>query len=229
MTAASNPRPNRLAALAWGLSIAASTLPAWAQFKVVGPDGSVTYTDRPPVDPAAKVQNLRRDGSIANATATPATSGNAAAGLPFELRTLVARFPVTLFTGSDCAPCTQGRSLLVQRGIPFTERTVDSEDDVAALQRLSGGRSLPALTVGGQALRGFQEQDWSVTLDLAGYPKASRLPRSWQPVPGSPLVARAAVPRRSDETVPLTGPAPAGSPRTDPTAEAQSSGPSIRF
>ncbi len=223
-------RPGCLAALAWAVAAAAAAAPAWAQFKVVGPDGSVTYTDRAPVDPAAKVQSLRRDGSLATAAAPPAAANNnATASLPFELRTLAARFPVTLFTGTDCAPCSQGRSLLLQRGIPFTECTVDSEDDVAALQRLTNGRSLPALTVGGQALRGFQEQDWSVTLDLAGYPKESRLPRSWQPPPGSPLVARASAPRQGGETIPLTGPAPAGSPRPDPSAEAQPGGPNIRF
>ena len=224
-------RPARVAAGALALAVAttASIRPAWAQFKVIGPDGSVTYTDRAPVDAGAKVQTLRRDGSTSSAAAPPAASSNAAANLPFELRTLVARFPVTLFTGTDCAPCSQGRSLLVQRGVPFAERTVDSDDDVAALQRLTRGRSLPALTVGGQALRGFQEQDWSVTLDLAGYPKDSRLPRNWQPAPASPLVARAAAPRLGVETIPLTGPAPAGSPRTDPPAEAEPSGPTIRF
>ena len=34
--------------------------------------------------------------------------------------------------------------------------------------RLSGGRMVPALTIGAQALRGFSQQDWSSYLDAAG-------------------------------------------------------------
>jgi hypothetical protein len=48
------------------------------------------------------------------------------------------------------------------------------------------------LTVGGQALRGFQEADWQGTLDLAGYPRESRLPRNFQAPAPTPLVARSA-------------------------------------
>ena len=108
-----------------------------AQYKVVGPDGRITYTDRPvAAEPGAQVQALRRDAS-------PASS---APLLPIELREPVARFPVTLFTSSDCPPCDSGRKLLQQRGVPYTERLVSSDDDIAALQRLSGGRTVPALS-----------------------------------------------------------------------------------
>ena len=179
--------------------------PAWAQYKVVGPDGSVTYTDRAPTEAGVKVQPMRRDGSLPAPTAAAATTpaaaaaasttvaGNAAAAaqaaLPFQLRGVVARFPVTLYSTADCAPCAAARSLLLQRGVPFTERSVASDDDIAALQRLTGGRSLPALTIGAQALRGLQEGEWQSLLDLAGYPRDSRLPRGWSPAPARPLVA----------------------------------------
>lgn len=179
-----------------------------AQYKVVGPDGRITYTDRPvAAEPGAQVQALRRDAS-------PASS---APLLPIELREPVARFPVTLFTSSDCPPCDSGRKLLQQRGVPYTERLVSSDDDIAALQRLSGGRTVPALSVGSQALRGFQDADWQGTLDLAGYPKESRLPRGWAPPPPTPLVARAPVAepvtpaRRAPAETPAQAPAAAGS------------------
>ena len=181
--------------------------PAGAQYKVTGPDGSVTYTDRAPADANAKVQALRRDGSpVVNAPAAGAVATPAPLALPFELRTLVARFPVMLYsTNQDCAPCQQARSLLAQRGVPYSERSVSSDDDIGALQRLTGGRSVPALTVGAQALRGFQEQDWQSTLDLAGYPKESRLPRGWQPPPVSPLVALKGPGRASGESLTIAG------------------------
>ena len=179
-----------------------------AQYKVVGPDGRITYTDRPvAAEPGAQVQALRRDAS-------PASNSPL---LPIELREPVARFPVTLFTSSDCPPCDSGRKLLQQRGVPYTERLVSSDDDIAALQRLSGGRTVPALSVGSQALRGFQDADWQGTLDLAGYPKESRLPRGWAPPPPTPLVARAPVAepvtpaRRALAETPAQAPAAAGS------------------
>ena len=177
-----------------------------AQYKVVGPDGRITYTDRPvAAEPGAQVQALRRDAS-------PASS---APLLPLELREPVARFPVTLFTSSDCPPCDSGRKLLQQRGVPYSERLVSSDDDIAALQRLSGGRTVPALTVGSQALRGFQDADWQGTLDLAGYPKTSRLPRGWAPPPPAPLVTRSPEPaapaQRAPAEPPPQTPAAAGS------------------
>lgn len=209
--------------------------PASAQYKVIGPDGSVTYTDRAPADANAKVQTMRRDGS----PAAIAPAANAAAGaaanpapqaLPFELRAVVARFPVVLYTtNQDCAPCLQGRSLLAQRGVPYSERSVSSDDDIGALQRLTGGRSVPALMVGAQALRGFQEQDWQSTLDLAGYPKESRLPRGWQAGPVSPLVALKGPGRASGDPITIAGEPPpaAGSEVAPAPLPAASAG--IRF
>ena len=179
-----------------GLLLALSTTDVAAQvpYKVVSPDGKVTYTDRPVVaQPGTQMQALKRD----------AISGSAAAGppLPANLRAVQVRFPVTVYTTGECASCDSGRRLLQGRGVPYVERLVASEDDVDALQRLSGGRSLPVLTVGGQTLRGFSESDWLATLDLAGYPKESRLPRGWQAPAPEPLVARvpAVAPRAPDE------------------------------
>jgi glutaredoxin len=163
--------------------VLAAALPALAQYKVVGPDGKITYTDRPVAPPTGgQVQTMR---------AATAAAAAARAPLPLELRAVAERFPVTLFTSSDCTPCDSGRQLLQARGIPFAEKTVASDEDIAALQRLSGGRTVPALTVGTQALRGYLDTDWQSTLDLAGYPKESKLPRGWSAGPAAPLVARA--------------------------------------
>ena len=170
------------------LALLAGVGGAQAQYKVVGPDGKITYTDRPPTQGGSQVQPMRPGGGPAGPT-TPPTG----ATLPAELRPLVARFPVLLYTSADCAPCDAGRKLLVERGVPFNERTVSSDDDLAALQRLTAGRTVPALTVGGQALRGFQDTDWQGTLDLAGYPRESRLPRGYLPPPAAPVVARSTV------------------------------------
>lgn len=180
------------------LALLLASTASHAQYKVVGPDGRVTYTDRPvAAEPGAQVQALRRDAGPA--TSTPL--------LPTELRELVARFPVTLFTSSDCPPCDSGRKLLQSRGVPYAERLVSSDDDIATLQRLSGARTVPALTVGSQALRGFQDSDWHGVLDLAGYPKESKLPRGWAPPQPSPLVARTPEPAAPTQRAPAEAPA----------------------
>ena len=178
-----------------GLLLAASTAAALAQtpYKVVAPDGKVTYTDRPvAAQPGMQVQPLKRD-AISGAVSGAVSGGLSGPPLPADLRAVQARFPVKLYTTTDCASCDSGRRLLQQRGVPYSERLVTTEDDIAALQRLGAGRTLPVLTVGGQTLRGYGESDWLSTLDLAGYPKESRLPRGWQAPPAEPLVARTPV------------------------------------
>src|SRR5665213_2717832 len=71
-------------------------VPALAQFKVVGPDGKVTYTDRAPNVGEGRVTAL-------GVHTAPAA---AEAELPFELRQVASRYPVTLYsTSGACEPC----------------------------------------------------------------------------------------------------------------------------
>lgn len=204
-----------------GSALLVLALPAAAQYKVVGPDGRVTYTDRPVAPPpGGQVQSLRAGVARLAATA-PASTGPA---LPLDLRTVASRFPVTLYTTAECAPCDSGRSLLRQRGIPYTERQVLSDEDASLLQRLTGGRTLPTLTVGGQALRGLQADDWSNTLDLAGYPKDSRLPPGWAPPAATPL-ARAVASAAPATPAAARNPEPAAEPPAEPARPAPAPAP----
>ena len=188
-------------------------MPVWAQYKVVRPDGSVTYTDRPPAEANVRVTPIGRN-------APPSTNTSTDTGLPIELRQAMARYPVTLYTANDCAPCDAGRKLLQQRGVPYNERRISSEEDALALDRAVGGRTVPALTVGAQPLRGFSETDWAAYLDAAGYPRESKLPRNWPVAAVTPLVERAA---------PLPAPRPAApEPPPAPVPEAPPTG-TLRF
>lgn len=172
-------------------------------YRIVGADGKVTFSDKPP----ASVEQGKVTGTgVGSAGAAAATS------LPFELRQVVAKFPVTLYTAPKCAPCDAGRSLLSGRGVPFSERTVASPEDAEQLQRLTGETSLPYLTVGSQRLKGYSESEWLQYLDAAGYPKTSMLPSAYRnPLP-SPLVTvqKAASPKAEDKPAePASPPAPA--------------------
>lgn len=168
------------AACALVLLAAASGASAQNLFRIVTPDGRVTYSDRLPADAAARVTPMSAAGGRG--------ADDAAAPLPEPLRQAVARFPVTLYTTAECEPCTRGRALLSQRGVPYSEKTVSTQADVQALQRLAGTQSLPVLTIGGQQLRGFAESEWVQYLDLAGYPKTSQLPPSYRAAAATPLV-----------------------------------------
>jgi glutaredoxin len=184
----------------WMLGLLAATA-AFAQYKVVGPDGKVTYTDRPPVE-----SNDVRSVGTRGAAASP--SGDQA-GLPFELRQVASRFPVVLYTSTSCQPCEAGRNLLRQRGVPHTERTVTTPADLDALTKLAGGSDVPVLTVGRQTMRGYSPSEWNGYLDAAGYPKQSQLPATYSFPAATPLVEPAATAR----------PAPAAAA---PTAQANS-------
>jgi glutaredoxin len=164
--------------------------PCAAQYKVVASDGSVTYTDRPPAHTNVRVTPLQR-GAVASAAA--AADAGAAALLPLELRAVASRYPVTLYTTGECTPCDSARALLQQRGVPYSERRVLVEEDAVALERLLGWRTVPSLTLGTQALRGFASAEWSSYIDAAGYPRESRLPRGWSAPAATPLTERAPV------------------------------------
>ncbi|MFO1194507.1 MAG: glutaredoxin family protein [Rhodoferax sp.] len=168
------------AALALVLGLLCGTAGAQTIYRIVGPDGKVTFSDKPPAD-AAKATATTASGKPLGPTGADAT-------LPFELRQVVARFPVTLYAGASCVPCNSGRLLLQSRGIPFNEYTVSTQEDVEALQRLSGNNNLPFLTIGAQKIRGFSEAEWTQFLNAANYPATSVLPQNYRMPPPRPLV-----------------------------------------
>ncbi|MGA0612702.1 glutaredoxin family protein [Caldimonas sp. KR1-144] len=155
--------------------------PAWAVFKVIGPNGQVTYSDRPPSEPAARVQQL-------SPQATPLPANN----LPPVLREATARYPVTLYTMPDCNVCDSARAYLRRRGIPYAESTISTiEDRSLFAARFNNSLTVPVLTIGSQKLEAFEESTWASYLDAAGYPKSSALPVGYTPTPPTPLAPRA--------------------------------------
>jgi glutaredoxin len=194
------------------LSTLAMCLPAHALYKVVGPDGKVTYSDRVPGPSEGRITPL---GGSANPVSDPLA-------LPFELRQVATRYPVTLYAFADCTPCDSARAMLRQRGIPYAEKLVLTEQDAAALQRLTGSREGPTLMIGQKPLPGFSAETWSAYLDSAGYPRESRLPAGFEYPAATPLTQRS-------EPAKATPPAPGASaapPATEPPPPAPSG---IRF
>jgi len=202
--------------LTFGALLVGASAALYAQqvYRIIGPDGKVTFSDRPPAETKAKV----------TAAAGSPGGGVSTASLPFELRQVVQRYPVTLYTGDNCSPCQSARSMLITRGVPFVEKSVTTPEDNQALQRLSGESSLPFATIGGQQLKGFSDVEWTQFLNAAGYPASSVLPASYRQAAATPLVAVSAAPA----TVAPTAPERAATPAAQPVpAAASPSG--IRF
>lgn len=168
--------------LSLGLLLVAASAAAQPVYRNVDKSGKISFSDQAP---AANAQPAApRAGSSSASTE----------GLPYELRQVVQRYPVMLYTSDECAPCVSARSLLITRGVPFDERLIKTDADTAALQRLSGQTSLPVLSIGSQQLKGFSDAEWSQYLDAASYPKSSQLPAGYRPAPARPLVAQSPAP-----------------------------------
>lgn len=209
----------KIAAAVLGIGLTALTAfgPVSAQtvYRVVGADGKVTFSDKPPAN-------------IGTAT-TQEIGGNGAANnnqtLPFALRQIVAKYPVTLYTADNCGPCGSGRSLLTSRGVPFTEKTINTNEDADALQRISGASTIPFVTIGGQQLKGYSDSEWTQFLNAAGYPKTSTLPANYKHQAATPLV----VVQKSAAPVDLKEVSAAPTIRSSPAPDTSKNPAGIRF
>lgn len=204
--------------LGGAMLLAAGQAPAQTIYRVKGPDGRVTFSDTPPAS-SDKATAVGAGGTTVDA---------GGATLPFALRQVASKYPVTLYISNNCAPCDLGRALLNRRGVPFTEKTITSAKDAAALQRLSGESSLPLLTIGDQQIKGFSDAEWTQFLDAAGYPKSSTLPAGYRAAAATPLVTvqKPDSVAKSEESRPPRTPE---EPIRPPTQDSPSNPAGIRF
>lgn len=166
------------AALALGLSLCA--VPAAAQiYKWVDGHGVTHYSDAPP--PPGAPANTRVE--IKSFASGPQ------AELPPQLAEAMRYRPVTLYSTSPCDVCDQARAMLRARGIPYTEKTVNTVEDHAALKQAGSNGQLPLLLVGRRKQIGYEQNSWDVLLSDAGYPVDNVLPPDYRqpaPVPAAP-------------------------------------------
>ncbi len=135
-------------------------------YKYIDKDGSTVYSDQAPPSDAKKVEKKKVNKNVIE-------TSNA----DYEVQQAAKRQPLTLYTTESCAdPCQRARSYLNNRGTPFTESVLKTEEQAAALRaRLGGGLEVPLLDVGGNSLqRGFEEVAWNNILEAAGYPKRTK-------------------------------------------------------
>jgi len=153
-----------LAIIVFPLNAQAAELYRW-----VDADGKVHYTDtRPPSDARdARVTRVPQQAVAPEETQASATTS-------YATQQAATNFPVTLYTSPSCADyCENARKLLNQRGIPFTEKQLQTEEERSAfLQLFNDQDMLPSATVGSRQLSGYEVNMWNALLDKVGYPAA---------------------------------------------------------
>jgi glutaredoxin len=186
--------------LALGLVLLLCAAGAGAQmYKWTDAKGVVSFSDQPPPASARKVERKSLDAA-------------SRAELPYGLAQTAKTSPVVLYTTTACEACDQGRALLRQRGIPFAEKTVQSNEDQQKLKDAGSDGQLPLLLVGSNKRIGFEAGAWNAALTEAAYPLQRQLPAGWQSpdaVSAAPVLqAKPRVVREAPATAPATRPKP---------------------
>jgi glutaredoxin len=142
-------------------------------YKWTDSQGKVHFSDTPPNEQAKGLTQKRMGGGDVDVSQ-----------LPYATQQAMKRNPVTLYTAPQCGePCASGRSLLGDRGVPYTERDAQANPaDAAEVKRLVGASQVPVLVVGSAPLKGYEEGAWQAALDSAGYPR-TKLPGTLAPKP----------------------------------------------
>lgn len=161
--------------------------------------GVTHFSDTPP---PAKAAPAGKPVEVKNYDTGPATPA-----LPAELAAVAKASPVTLYTTQECDVCNAARAMLQKRGIPYTEKTVQNNDDIAALQRAGSAGRLPYLLIGRTRQTGFEQAAWDEALTAAGYPAQSLLPANYRqtaPAPAAPPSASPAQSSKPENQAPRT-------------------------
>jgi hypothetical protein len=145
-------------------------------YRSVDHEGVVQYSDLPMANADTQAVHL---GKL-----TPQTN------LPYATKLAMKKNPVTLYVAEGCGEgCVLGRTLLIKRGVPFTEKMLITQEDVDALKKAMGSSGVPALSVGNVWEKGFLAEAWQRALDDAGYSKYA------------PYVMQPAAPINTDKSI----------------------------
>lgn len=137
-------------------------------YKSVGPDGQVSYTDRPPaqgtVEKTLKAEDLPNTALPTKTLAEleqlqrTAAKRDAAKREAAKAEAAPAVSEVTLFAASWCGYCRKARTYLAQRQVKYQEVDIDTPAGKMAFVQAGGVGGVPLLLAQGRKLRGFSPQ-----------------------------------------------------------------------
>ena len=130
-------------------------------YKVVGPDGKITYTDQPPADPkSAKALTFSDLPASPLPPAVLKYQAELLKGMNNRLAT-AGKFEspgtVTLFSATWCGYCKKAKAFLQAKRISYHEYDIDSPNGALSYVEAGGKRGVPLLIADGKRLQGFSE------------------------------------------------------------------------
>lgn len=156
-------------------------------YRYVAPDGTVTYSDKPPSTPTTAVTPI---SPLTGDVVAPSQSYLVdTTALPAAVRKAYSTYPVTFYSTKACGQgCDEARKLLQTRGVPFAEITVNTAKDQSVFQqKVSASGGFPFITIGNKPISGYNPDEWNSYLNAAGYPATSQLPASYRNPAPQPL------------------------------------------
>ena len=142
-----------LLSLAFAMSAGAETV-----YKVVGPDGEITYSDKPPSDRARantlEFRNLPSSPLPAHVLRFREQLEKSAEG-----RISAARAPragdVLLFTANWCGHCKRAKTHLAAAQIVYIEYDIENVEGMRAFISAGGSGGVPLLVTGDRRIQGY--------------------------------------------------------------------------
>ncbi len=152
----SAPKALVLAAFA----LASAAIQADTVYRSVGPDGKVTYSQRPPpdgkIDKTLVFQNLP-------STPLPESTLRYRAELMKSMNKKIAegakpyRGPAVFFMAQWCGYCKQAKRYLAEKGIAYREYDIDTAEGMRAFVEAGETRGVPVMFANGQRVQGFSQ------------------------------------------------------------------------
>lgn len=151
------------------LLLAAASIPAIGAdtvYKVVDPDGTVRYSDKPPAGSSpAKTLEFRHLPS----SPLPDSVLRFRAEMEKRISARAAdyrnpqRGEIRLFTAKWCPHCKRAKADLAKRGVAYAEYDIDTPDGMAAFIQASG-RSVPLLVTSSARVSGYSDGSYERVL-----------------------------------------------------------------
>jgi glutaredoxin len=137
-------------------------IPASAQqiYRVVGADGRVQYTDKPPAGAKAAAVQPRISSYGGDAVVTGSTPA---------VKPAQARPEIRMYATDWCGYCRKAREYFARNGIRYTELDVEKSEVARLEYRGLGARGVPVIVVGTQRMNGYSEERLAAMLKAAGY------------------------------------------------------------
>ncbi|HYD33604.1 MAG TPA: glutaredoxin domain-containing protein [Methylophilaceae bacterium] len=130
-------------------------------YKTVGPDGKITYSDKPPLK-----GNVEKKFTFKNLPSSklPAPGNNSTTVNNTLTSTKPVAGSVTLYTASWCGYCKQAKAYLAKQRIPYREVDIETQDGMAEFSRAGGSGAVPLLVAGKESVQGFSPEAYEAIL-----------------------------------------------------------------